>query len=106
MNEPWPRELTDAYDRYENPEKLMYQVERIYTTEKNQPMPNETRLCRLQRQRYTFALHAAKSRIAFLKKWPSAYEKDGGTEWHWYYPEVLVGYANNAQRPAAAHGRV
>jgi hypothetical protein len=103
VDEEWPKDLQEGWNRYKAPEIVMYEVEDDYKAALSLPNPDERVLCRLQRERYILARDAAEARIAFLTKWPNAFEKDGNTESHWHYPKVLIGYANDAQRKASDH---
>ena len=81
----------------------MDEVRGDYTAAVLQFHPDQTVLCRLQREMYILARDAAESRIAFLRKWPNAYEKDGNADSHWHYPLQLIGKANDAQIKAMSH---
>ena len=102
-SEDWPEELKVGYNRYKAPEVVMDEAVGDYFNEKSNVPPDEQRLCLLQREIYILAKDAAEARIAFLRRWPNAFERHRSTDAHWHWPKELVNRANDAQILEAYH---
>ena len=99
----WPGDLERAHEAYKHTERPLDKARSDCLAAYHVQPVDHAGIYDLQRTRYHLAKSAAMERAKFMKKWPSAFNRDQNTNGHIYWAGLLVDEARAAQRDGLTH---